>query len=157
MRKITILLTKYSDWVSSLIYYLTDRGYTHASLGVDDVYYSFNYKGFRTETAEFHRRHGVKHSISCKLSISEEAYQRLCCQIQNFELHKSQLAYSRLGVVFCVLHIPFHRESHYFCSQFVAEMLKRSGAVPLKKREAVSAQPLFEGASFQPPACKFAD
>ena len=134
MRKITILLTKYSDWTSSLIYYLTGRGYTHASLGVENVYYSFNYKGFRTETAESHRRHGVKRSVSCELLISEEAYQRLWQRIQSFERNKTQFHYSRLGVVFCLLHIPFHRENHYFCSQFVAETLKQSGAIPLKKK-----------------------
>lgn len=45
MKKITVLLTKYSDWNSSLIFYLTGRKYTHASLGIDGTYYSFNYKG----------------------------------------------------------------------------------------------------------------
>jgi len=134
MRKITILLTKYSDWTSSLIYYLTGRGYTHASLGVENVYYSFNYKGFHTETVESHRRHGVKRSISCELLISEESYQRLWQRIQRFERNRTQFHYSRLGVVFCLLRIPFHREKHYFCSQFVAEMLKQSGAVSLEKK-----------------------
>ena len=134
IKKIRILLTKHSDWASRLIYYLTGRKYTHASLGVDDSYYSFNFRGFQRETLESHRRRGVTHSIIWELQISEASYQWLCRQIHCFEQQKDRLHYTRIGVVFCLLHIPFHWEGHYFCSQFVAEMLKESGAVPLKKR-----------------------
>ena len=74
MKKVTILLTKYSDWVSQLVYLLCGRGYTHASLGLGDepdTYYSFNYRGFCTETTEKHRRRGVTVSQSYELSVSE--------------------------------------------------------------------------------------
>lgn len=132
MKKITILLTKYSDRVSSFIYYLTGRTYTHASLGIDGTYYSFNYKGFCTETAALHRKRGVGKSILYELNISDKSYQNICNQIRYFELHKERFHYSRLGVVCCFFRIPFHRRNHYFCSQFVAEVLKKSGALTFK-------------------------
>ena len=30
------------------------------------------------------------------------------------------------------LYLPFRGKGHYFCSQFVAELLRESGAVPLR-------------------------
>ena len=63
MKTISILLTKYSDLVSTFIYSITGRGYTHVSLalgGTETEFYSFNYHGFCVETRERHRKHGVK-------------------------------------------------------------------------------------------------
>lgn len=132
MKKVTVLLTKYSDKVSSVIYYLTGRTYTHASLGVNGIYYSFNYKGFCTETIALHRKRGVGKSMLYELNISDEAYKSICKQIQYFQQHRTRFHYSRLGVICCFLRIPFYRKNHYFCSQFVAEVLKRSGALSFK-------------------------
>lgn len=36
MKKITILLTKYSDWISNMVYIMEGGGYTHASLGLEE-------------------------------------------------------------------------------------------------------------------------
>lgn len=62
MKTVTILLTKYSGVVSTLVYYLCSRGYTHASISLDggEVYYIFNYHGFCKETLDKHRYRGVK-------------------------------------------------------------------------------------------------
>lgn len=136
MKKITILLTKYSDWISNFVYHVAGKGYTHASLGLEEepgVYYSFNYKGFCVETLEKHRRRGVEQSMSCEVEVSDEAYRKLVEQIAWFKQHWEMFKYTRLGVAFCLLHIPFRWERHYFCSQFVAEQLKQSGAVALKR------------------------
>lgn len=34
MKQICILLTKYSDWISSLVYYIGGQGYTHSSIAL---------------------------------------------------------------------------------------------------------------------------
>ena len=63
MKQICILLTKYSDWISSLVYYIGGQGYTHSSIALGDQptqFYSFNYRGFAVETTEKHRRRGVR-------------------------------------------------------------------------------------------------
>jgi len=137
MKKVTILLTKYSDWISTFVYHIAGRGYTHASLGLEDepgVYYSFNYRGFCTETLEKHRRRGVEQSLSCELSVSEEAYEKLRQQVAAFQAHRAEFRYTRLGVACCILHLPLRWKGHYFCSQFVADLLQKADAVPLKKR-----------------------
>ena len=38
-----------------------------------------------------------------------------------------------LGLVLCAMHIRWRRRRHYFCSQFVGEVLEKSGALELPK------------------------
>ena len=135
MKEITILLTRYSDWISSFVYHVAGHGYTHASLSLGGgVYYSFNYRGFCEETLEKHRRRGVEQSLSCVLEVSDQAYQQLQDRIEAFQRRRGEYRYTRLGVVCCLLRIPFLWRRHYFCSQFVAEVLKQSAALPLARR-----------------------
>lgn len=54
-RVITVLLTRYRSIFANFIYWISGRGYTHASLGLDEndgCYYSFNFKGFKIEHPE---------------------------------------------------------------------------------------------------------
>lgn len=50
-----------------------------------------------------------------------------------FVKNKCSLHYTRLEVDLSLLKIPYNRKYHYFCSQFVADILKQSQAVELKK------------------------
>lgn len=135
MKEITVLLTRYSDRISSFVYHVAGHGYTHASLGLGgEVYYSFNYWGFCEETLEKHRRRGVEQSLSCVLEVSDQAYQDIQARIETFQRRRAEYRYTRLGVVCCLLRIPFLWRRHYFCSQFVAEVLKQSAAFPLARR-----------------------
>lgn len=136
MKEITILLTKYSDWISSMVYHFCGRGYTHASISLEDepeTYYSFNYRGFAIETIEKHRRRGVNRSRCYRIQIPDRAYEEIQTEIKVFGQEKELYRYTRLGVLCCVFHIPLHWNRHYFCSQFVAELLEHSGAVALPK------------------------
>ena len=140
MRTVTILLTKYSDWISDLVYHIGGHGYTHASLSLDEdttTYYSFNYKGFCMETVEKHRRRGVRNSLSYQLEVSEQAYEKIKVAIAEFQHSASRMRYTRLGVLLCIMRIPFRWKEHYFCSQFVAELLAESGAVNLAWKPAL--------------------
>lgn len=130
-KTITVLLTRYISTFSNFIYWISGRGYTHASIALDDgeeYFYSFNFKGFRRE---YPRRWGRKcgKSICYKLEVSEEAYEKVRMRIEEMEQNREKLCYSRLGVIFCLLHIPYKRKNSYFCSQFVMEMLELSGSV----------------------------
>ena len=139
MKTVTILLTKYSDVVSTLVYYLCGRGYTHASLSLDggEIYYSFNYHGFCKETLDKHRHRGVKKSLAYQLHVSDSAYEGITRGLAVFKAHRAEFGYTRLGVLFCVLGIPFRWEKHYFCSQFVAELLKNAGLIPWQRPAAL--------------------
>lgn len=136
IKTVTVLLTKYSDFASRLVAIISGSGYTHASLALDDasgVYYSFNYRGFCTETLEKHRRRGVVKSAAFQVRVSDAAYERLAQMLVLFLSRQGSLRYTRLGAFCCAFGIPFRWKRHYFCSQFVAELLENSGAVPLKR------------------------
>lgn len=157
MRHIFILLTKYSDWISTLVYHLAGRGFTHSSIALEedqDTYYSFNYRGFAVETIEKHRRRGVKSSRCIQLQVSDEAYQLIRERLRSMLANRSSYHYTRLGVLFCVLRLPFRWKRHYFCSQFVAELLAESGAVPLKRSSCLYLPNQFAAEFPALPACR---
>ena len=135
MKTITVLLVKNLDWVSNILCHICGHGYTHASIGLEDndIFYSFNFRGFCIETSEKHRRRGVKESLCFQLTVTNETYDFLQKQIQHFENNKEQYKYSKFGVFCCALRLPITRENRYFCSHFVAELLSISGAVQLRK------------------------
>ena len=47
--------------------------------------------------------------------------------------HQSHYRFNIIGLLLCQLRIPFRRKRYFFCSQFVGEILHRSGAVVLPK------------------------
>lgn len=135
MKCISVLLTTYPDRFAKLIARLSGRGYTHASIGLEDPdkFYSFNVRGFAVETPGKLRRQGVTESRCYRLLVSDGAYRRIEGRIRTLEAHRTRYRYSCLGVWLCLLGLPLRREGRYFCSQFVAELLARSGAVPLAR------------------------
>lgn len=135
MKIVNILLTKYMDIGSNILYFMSDHEYTHASIGLEGEphFYSFNYRGFCIETAEKHKNRGVKRRCCYQIEVSEQAYALLEQMFQLFLDCRNHFKYTRFGVLCCVLRLPFKWKNHYFCSQFVAEALRLSGALRLKK------------------------
>ena len=135
MKCISVLLTTYPDRFAKLIARVSGHGYTHASIGLEepDRFYSFHFRGFAEETPEKFRRRGVTASCCYRILISDAAYRRNESRIQSIAEHREEYRYTVLGVWLCLLHLPFRRKKRYFCSQFVAELLSVSGAVPLQK------------------------
>lgn len=93
--------------------------------------YSFNYHGFCIETLAKHCRRGVSRIMTCQLQVSDRAFGLLKRRIDYFRENRERFSYTRLGVILCLLRIPFRRKNYYFCSQFVAELLTCAGAVRL--------------------------
>lgn len=137
MKKISILLTKYSDAISEAVYLCCGRrGYTHASLALEGeagVFYSFNFRGFCVETVEKHRRRGVSKSLCYELYVTDEAYSVLRERIGHFRAHAGEYRYTRLGVFLALLGIPFSLPRRYICSQFVAELLQQARVLPRER------------------------
>ena len=138
MKTITILLTKYSDIFSKFISLISKGSYTHASISIDeneDIFYSFNYKGFAIEKPKIKKHKKIlKDCLKIKIQVPEYIYKSIKQKINTFFEKKEEWSYARLGVILCLLHIPYKFEKHYFCSQFVAEILKETGAINLNKK-----------------------
>lgn len=141
-KKLLILLTCFPDCGSRLLRLLTGAEFTHASIGLEedrDTFYSFICKGFAVEKMTRYARMHVKHQ-PCRLyelDVPCSVYEQVRRLLQLFRDNRQTLRYSHLGVAACVLHIPFRRRYRYFCSQFVADILKHSRALRLSKDSAL--------------------
>ncbi len=135
MKKITVLLTKYSDYISWIVYHIGGRGYTHSSIALEgeDCYYSFNYRGFAIETLEKHKRRGVEKCVAYELEIPEADYNKIKQKIFEISVKKEVYSYTKYGLLLAILKIPYKCENKYFCSQFVAELLNDSGGIKLNR------------------------
>lgn len=139
-RIIVVLFTSYRDLISSFLYHVSSRGYTHAAISLEennDYYYSFNIKGFRREYPQRYKKRMRDKSASFHLEVSEESYQRIKDRLMEMEATSEKYHYTRLGVFFCLLHIAWERKHAYFCSQFVSELLTLVDGLRLEKKPAL--------------------
>lgn len=137
-KKIYILLTRFPDNGSKILEFLTGCHYCHAAIGLgEDMnhFYSFKKKGFIIEEITRYLKPN-RTPFACQLyqiEVSGKIYGKVKHLLEHFAARKNQMHYSNLGVVLSLMRIPFKRPYHYFCSQFVAEVLMLSRAAKLKK------------------------
>lgn len=137
-RKIFILLTRMLDNGSKAMRLVTRFSYTHASIGLEEdmnTFYSFICKGFIVEKITRYLRPD-REPFPCllyEMEVSEEVYQNIKEMLNIFVENKKILRYSYLGIALGLMHISYKSRYHYFCSQFVADILKNSKAAYLKK------------------------
>ena len=67
------------------------------------------------------------------LEVTDEAYIRAKRRTQHMMHHGELYRFNSLGLLLCWMHIRWQRRRHYFCSQFVSEVLQKSGALDLPK------------------------
>lgn len=134
---LSVLFTRNGGWIGELIYWVSGRQYTHASLGLGkqtETFYSFDFRGFRCEHPS-HRKiqNGQKDSLCLQFRVSDSEYRQVEAAIQNAA--KGNIVYNTTGAVLSVLHIykPFKLRKAYFCSEFVSENLRVLPSFQLKK------------------------
>lgn len=110
---------------------MSNSEFSHACISLDKEnkeFYSFNYKGFAVE------HHKKRSGLCIQMRVSEKVYLQAQNRIKEFINENSKYKYSYFGMLLCMLHIPHRFKRHYFCSQFVAELLSYVGIVKLKKQ-----------------------
>ncbi len=146
MRSIYILLTRSKTIASRMIHKVTDAQYTHSSLSFEEdleQLYSFGRKythlplpaGFRIESLDkgFFKAYS---DIPCALyeyRISAESYDRAKAIVDEMVGQMPRYSYSLLGLVYCRLGWAIDRGDKYFCSEFIAEVLQKSGAMQMPR------------------------
>ena len=139
MKKLLIMLSKFSDLGARIISFLTRNRYTHASIALEEdpsTFYSFSLKGFHIE----HPKGLLKkeyEAFPCQvnaINVPDSIYSTAKKLIKTFTSRKEEYKYAKLGILFALFHIPFSINRHFFCSHFVAEILGRSGAIHLNKK-----------------------
>ena len=140
MKTLYIFLTRSGTLVSNLVYALTGAEYTHISLAFDEdlttLYSSTRKNGYTMFPAGPSREYlnrGVfrlRENIPCALyalEVTDEAYARAKRRADHMMNHGELYRFNSVGLLLCALHIRWNRRRHYFCSQFVSEVLQKSG------------------------------
>ena len=146
MKTLYIFLTRSGTLLSNLVYSLTGAQYTHVSLAFDEdlstLYSSTRKNGYTMFPAGPSREYlnrGVflmRENIPCALyalEVTDEAYTRAKRRADHMMNHGELYRFNSVGLLLCALHIRWNRRRHYFCSQFVSEVLQKSGALELPK------------------------
>lgn len=144
MREIYLLLTRSTTLFSQLIALSTDAPYTHASIGLEpdlSAFYSFARRhpslplpaGLVREKLDtgYFGLHPETPCLLLSLPVDETTYRCLRCRVDQMIDRASDYRYSLLGVLLCRLDVAHRRRTHYFCSQFVAQLLTDAGALAL--------------------------
>jgi hypothetical protein len=125
---ISVLFVNYEDFWSKAVYYLLGGGFSHASIGLDegdDIFYSFNMKGFRREQPRKHE--GIISRSECyKLNVSKEEHEKVKQMIELFQRKRFDWKFNLVGLLLSTVHVRFRKRHHYYCSEFVAELLQKT-------------------------------
>lgn len=145
MKKIYILLSRTQSILSRTVHLVTQDPFTHAAIAFDEdmqlLYSSARWDGEtmfpsgpcqESLTRGFYARKKTPCAVY-ELLVEDEVYQKAKEAVAEIIARQNQYRFNIIGLFLCWCHIPYRRKSHYFCSQFVAEILQRSGAVELPK------------------------
>ncbi len=142
MKTIYILLTRSTSVLSSLIHLFSGDAYTHSSISfsasLQPMFSSGRKNGDTLIPAGpcrevFHRGFYLRNRhIPCALyalQVSDEVYDRALAEAEAILAQADRYHFNLLGVALARIGISLYRKNYYFCSQFVGEILLRSGAL----------------------------
>lgn len=139
-RTIYILLTNTGTLFTTVLGLCSRKPYNHSSLGFDielkDLY-SFGRLKPRNPLIGGFVREDIRTGLyalcpdtSCAIyefEVTEQQYELLKQNVRTFEVEKEKYSYNLVGVMGVALRQPVKRRYSYFCSQFLATVLERSG------------------------------
>lgn len=140
MKKLYVLLTDTGTLLGRTIKWFTNAPNNHVSLVLDeylDEMYSFGriyarnplIAGFIREDVYVGTYRYFAHTRCQLLSmeVSLEEYSCIKHLIKQFNENRNRYSYNLLGLVGVAMNHPIDQKNKYFCSQFVAEVLGKSG------------------------------
>lgn len=142
--KIYLVFSATDSLLSKLIGMYTQQRYNHVSIAFDSELknvYSFGRKkisnpligGFVKE--DFYDPFFLcSQTAIYSLTVTPEELNALQAAILYFEEHQHQLAYNFIGLLTLALNFNFERQNAYFCSQFVATILKEAQVKEFEKQ-----------------------
>ena len=146
MKTIYILLTRSDTVLSRMVHFVTADCYTHVSLSFDkslQPLYSSSRKNGRTLfpagpcrehlQGGYYQKHGQTPCALYELPVSDEVYWSVKQGVQQIMENERDYHFNIIGLLLCQLNVPYHRKRHFFCSQFVSQVLEENGAIELPK------------------------
>ncbi|WP_449537967.1 hypothetical protein [Ferdinandcohnia sp. Marseille-Q9671] len=142
-KTIYILLTDTGTIFTRLIKTYTKKPYNHASISFDEELvevYSFGRKTANNPFIGGFVREDI-HSILFKqahcaiysLTITDEEFQKMYQYIEDIAAKKDLYRYNLLGLFGVMFNKPIKRKNAFFCSQFVATVLKEGNVIDFEK------------------------
>lgn len=140
LNTVYILLSHSGSMFSRAINVYTRDPYTHVSIGFDadlDELYSFGrlrpynpiWAGFVKEDV-INGTYGRFPKTKCalySLEIDDIQYKKLVNEVNRFKTDGNKYGYNFIGLFGAMFNYPIERKYYYFCSQFVSEILHKSG------------------------------
>lgn len=136
---IYLVFSRTGTWLSHLIKFITNSQYTHVALSLDSDFnnmYTFGRlnpnnpfsAGLTIESlyAGVYQKSPSCEGLICKIPVSNEQLQELIKEINKYYCSDVEYKYNFLGLFAVLLDKPWKRKHHYFCSQFVTELLTSS-------------------------------
>lgn len=138
-RKIYIVISQTGTILSRILKLVTGAEYNHASISLSpdlSVMYSFGRRnpynpfwgGFVTESPNngtFRRFSGTR-VVVLSINVREDQYVALRNKINAMLARRESYHYNYLGLGLAAFNIHYHRSRHYYCSEFVRELLLSS-------------------------------
>ena len=137
-KKVYILMVRYPGPMADWMVKHTGFDYTHVTIGLEEdlnTFYSFFKKGFFIEKITRYRKPG-REPFPCilfEVDVSKKEYRRVKKMLLANAARKKFLRYTNRSLVTCFLGIPWKIPDHYFCSEFVAEVIQKTGIAWLPK------------------------
>lgn len=154
MKKAYILLTDTGTVLTRCIKLFTKKPYNHASLALDidlNEVYSFGRKSasnpFNGGFVKEDMNTKIFQQANCTLysfEVTEKQYNDIKQFIKSFENQKEDYNYNILGLFGFIFNKPIGRKNSYFCSQFVATVLKENEVAQFEKTPALIAPHDFQ-------------
>lgn len=124
--------------VSKMLRWFTKAKYNHVSLALDESlqemysfgrrwkYYAF-YGGFVKETAYMGVFGAYPNTdiVLIPFDVTETQYQAICAYVQGMYQRRKSYKYSWLGLFMVLFRKQLKRKRHYYCSEFVRDILVR--------------------------------
>lgn len=138
-RHIYILLTNTGSLLNKTIKLYTKAPYNHTSIALDknlNEVYSFGRKtpnnpfigGLVREDLNGIYSHFKDTTCAVyALEIDYKVYKRVLKNIDKFQLKRDSYKYNFVGLFGVAINRPIYRENAFFCSQFIATILNKSG------------------------------
>jgi hypothetical protein len=146
-KNIYLVFSKTGTWLSRVISLVSRVKYAHSSLSFDPSFtemYSFGRinpdnpfsGGLVVENLYegVYKKFPRCECIIYKIGVTAEQYSALKEQVEHFLRNREKYKYNFLGLFCVLLNRPLKRKYHYFCSQFVAEVLINSHILTSEKR-----------------------
>lgn len=145
-RYIYLVFSKTGTWLSRALGIFSDTKYVHTSISFDYSFtrmYSFGRTNpdnpFSGGLVEENLQDGVykkfnkSECVIYRVRVTNEQYASLKRQVRDFLKDKDRYKYNFLGLFFILIDMPIKRKAHYFCSQFVSELLINSDVFSANK------------------------